>query len=436
MVDVAEEESQQISIWQLARASAKSPTARQTTVYVLATGAVGLLAVVAQGFITHALTVDEYGVYGFSTSFLQFLAILFEFGLFVPAARMAARVAGQERREVLGGALAAYVPVGLAFCAFTVVASFTIVPLFGFDAEAALRIAAPVAFVYPFGLIGLQLAQGVGRLNAYSISNLVAQVLFVAALAALAVLDAGLSANSALVLRAVTLGLGWVLLVVWLRPLFRRVGDRVRLLVKEAREWGLAVYGGRVLSIGTYNMDVLMLAAFRDPTAVGYYTLAGALAAGVGLPASGFAMALFRRMANERGIRRRWLAFVWATGLASAFVLAAIAGWLIPAVFSDRYQGAVVLVLPLALAQALRGVTNVYNQYLAARGRGRELRTAGLILTGTNLAANFALIPAFGAEGAAWASVIGLIANLGAHVRGYRVSLRAEQRQGARAGET
>ena len=58
--------------------------------------------------------------------------------------------------------------------------------------------------------------------------------------------------------------------------------------------------------------------------------------------------------------------------------------------------------------------------YLSAHALGRALRNAGLVLTVSNVVFNFALIPPFGAAGAAWASVLALVANLAAHVVGYR----------------
>ena len=61
--------------------------------------------------------------------------------------------------------------------------------------------------------------------------------------------------------------------------------------------------------------------------------------------------------------------------------------------------------------------TGIYNSFLAAHGLGKELRNAGMALTVSNLILNVALIPQFGAAGAAWAS---LIVNLGAHIVGYR----------------
>ena len=92
------------------------------------------------------------------------------------------------------------------------------------------------------------------------------------------------------------------------------------------------------------------------------------------------------------------------------------------AFFSARYVAAAGLVLPLALAQYVRGITGLFNTFLSAHGRGREMRNAGLVLTVSNLVFNFALIPPFGARGAAWASLLALLANLVAYVAFYRRS--------------
>jgi O-antigen/teichoic acid export membrane protein len=199
-------------------------------------------------------------------------------------------------------------------------------------------------------------------------------------------------------------------------------------LLEGARTYGFQVYVGRVLSTGTYNMDVLMLGAFTSASSVAYYSLAGAIAAASGFPVIGLSTALFHRMVGRREIERQWLFLAWAVGLGSAALAWAFASPFVDAVFSHRYSPAVRLVAPLALAQAVRGVTSVYNSFLSAQARGTELRNAGLILTCSNIILNVALIPPFGATGAAWASLIALIANFGAHIFYYRrfLSSRSE----------
>jgi O-antigen/teichoic acid export membrane protein len=195
-------------------------------------------------------------------------------------------------------------------------------------------------------------------------------------------------------------------------------------ILVHTRHYGFQVYVGRLLSIGTYNMDVLMIGALANINSVGVYTLAGSVAAAAGLPVMGMSAALFARMANMPRIKPWWLYASIGIGALTTLTAWALADAFISFAFSSRYGRAADLVLPLALAQAVRGVTTVYNTFLFAHGRGRELRNAGLFLTGSNIAFNFTLIPPFGAMGAAWASLFALIVNLIAHITFYRQSLR------------
>jgi O-antigen/teichoic acid export membrane protein len=134
------------------------------------------------------------------------------------------------------------------------------------------------------------------------------------------------------------------------------------------------------------------------------------------------AAALFARMARASAIPGRWLTIAVGVGGVSAITAWALAEPLVRLLFGTRYVQAASLVLPLALAQLVRGVTGIFNTFLSGHGRGRDLRNAGLVLTGSNIALNFALIPPFGAAGAAWASLLALLANLIAHVVFYRRS--------------
>lgn len=96
-----------------------------------------------------------------------------------------------------------------------------------------------------------------------------------------------------------------------------------------------------------------------------------------------------------------------------------MAGEFIRIAFSHKYTAAAALVAPLALAQTVRGITSVYNTFLAAHGGGRQLRNAGFVLAASNVVLNFALIPPYGAMGAAWASFAALCVNLAAHIFSY-----------------
>jgi O-antigen/teichoic acid export membrane protein len=404
----------------------KARALRQTATYAGATALASVATGVAKGLLAMLLTVSGFGAFAVTQSVLEYGSMLCEFGLFLPAARAAALSDADTGREIVGAALVLYLPVAAIFVLGVVGTAFFVDGGFHVHAAEALRVTAPLAIGWPFAFVGLQLAQGVGRLHVSALTTLLGRALFLGFLVLTSLATGRMTLASALIVQDVGLLVAAVTLVIWLKPRFLRVRQRIRVLVRQARSYGFQVYVGRVLSVGTYNMDVLMLAALTNARTVAYYALAGAITSAAGLPVAGFSNALFARMVHSRQLETSWVILSWAIGLAAVPATWALARIAVGTVFADAYSPLLGLVVPLALAQVVRGVTNVYNQFLSAHGRGRELRHAAIVLTISNLALNLALIPPFGAQGAAWASLVALVANWTAHVIGYRRLMGAD----------
>jgi O-antigen/teichoic acid export membrane protein len=401
------------------RALLTSRPVRQSAVYA-ASGALSMgLGAIGKAVLAHALTPAQFGTFAFGLSFLTFTALFFEFGLFTPAARRIARSTGTEQAELVGAATAIFAPIGLLFCLAVFGLSFAVKPVFHVSAGGALRIVAPLSFAYALEIAALQIAQGADRVGAYSVATMFGQAAFVVALVVTAALT-DMSATVALGLNTAGLLIGLSSFIRTVRPRFSSIVAHGNAIISDARDWGFQLYIGRVLSIGTYNMDVLMVAGFTNSKTVGFYVLAGTLAQASGLPIAGLGTALFAPLARAKKIEPRWLLTAWCLGGVGVVGTVVLAPLVIKVVFTAAYRPAVALALPLALAQAVRGVTSVYNSYLSAHGWGRELRNCGLILTASNLAFNFGLIPWFGAMGAAWASFAALLLNYGGHLYYYR----------------
>lgn len=399
---------------------ARSKVVAQSLLFAGSNAFVALATAVAMALLARNLSTDAFGSFSFATAYLLFVALFFDFGMVLPAARMTAATEGRERREIIGATLLLYAPIGVAFCGVVAASSAIVDGAFNVTAGEAIALTAPLALVYPFQLLAWHLGQGTGRLHVYSITLAVGQVLFVAALAAALALGADASVTLGLLTRGAAMLVGWIVLVAWLRPIVRGARRHLRPLWLQVREYGLKVYYGRVLSTGTYNMDVLMVGALTDARSVGLYALAAALARGINLPLLGASSALFRRMSGERRLDRRWLTVAWAVGAACAVVLVAAGRPIVEVVFSSRYVDAAAILLPLAIGEVFRGMAMFYNTFLSAHAFGRELRNAGIVLTAANLVLNVALIPPFGIHGAAWASLGALLANFAAHVWYYR----------------
>ncbi len=393
---------------------------RQSGLYTATNLGISLLGAVVSALLARNLTTNDFGAYSFASALLVFAAGFFEFGLFVPAGRLASTDPDSGQREIAGAAVLTYVPVGIAFSLLILGLSFVADGLFRVHAGGILRMASIVAFALPFGLLAEWLAVGTGRLHRYSLVTFGAQLLFVILVSGAFALSKPISPAGAVSLQLAAIALGWFAFVFWLRPKFSNARRRVGQLLGGARDYGLQVYLGRILSIATYNLDVPMLGALASPSAVGYYVLATAISGASGMPALAFSTALFRNLAGRPLIERRWLLISIAVASVSTALAWFLAAPFVRLIFTDRYAPAVALVVPLAAAAGVRGVTGLYNSFLTAHRRGKELRSAGMALTVSNLILNVALIPPFGAAGAAWASLIALIVNLGAHIIGYR----------------
>jgi O-antigen/teichoic acid export membrane protein len=391
----------------------------QTGFYAFSLVAASLASAVAGVIVARSVSTTQFGVYSFALTTLTIAGLLFEFGLFFPAARIAAHQLPPERHATVGAAVTLFAPVALLFGATILGLSLVIDRLFTVHAGIVLFAAAPLAFVIPFRVVAQWLAQGIDRLNIFSLAYLVSGALFIAGLVGSRQLTA-LNASNAVLIQLATLLIGWLGMLAVLRPRFDALSARWRELLRHAREYGFEVYVGRVFSVGTYQMDVIMLGALANAPTVGYYVLAGAIGNGATLAVLAFGTAAFGRLLHRPSIPRNYLIWCWVAGLSAAGLATALAAPFISLVYSHRYLPAASLVLPLALAAAVRVVTNLYNSFLSAHGDGRALRNAGTALTVSNVVLNATLIPVFLAPGAAWASFGAQVINYLFHLYGYR----------------
>ncbi len=412
---------------QLVRRLLVSRVIGQAAVYAAASGAAMGLSGVGKAIIAREMSPSSFGTFAFAISFATLVAVVFDFGIYSSASRRLARSGAGDRREIVGALLVAFVPLAALTSGAMFGLSFVVDGAFHAHAGSILRAGSILAWAWTFPLLGELTAKGADRLHVFSISNLAGSVGLVVALLAFIAAGVHFSAEFAYLVLNISFVGSLVMLWIWLKPKFQRVRVHIAAFVADTRAWAFQSYVGRFFSIGTYNMDVLMVAWFSDAKSTGYYSLAAALAGFMGLPMMGLAAALFPRMAHEDSIDRRWVGAAWAmAGLALIAVLLVVPP-LVDLVFSKNYSPVASLAIPLVLATGVRGVTTVYNTFMSAHARGREMRNVAMILTGSNLVFNFALIPPFGATGAAWASLLALLVNYAAYVTYYRRYVSSRQ---------
>lgn len=318
-----------------------------------------------------------------------------------------------EERDVL---IPRFVGLGLGAVAVAVLATAIAAPIVG---VAVLDQQAPALFAAAAGLGAGTLAYeltgalllGIGNRRAYVGADIIRSV---ASLGATIVVLAVVSRTAEGYVAATAIGT--VVPAVFALVVVRRRVPSIRprankAFGKDALRLGLAGQVGNILSFLNLRLDLLLVPALVRLEAAGIYFIATRVAEVVGQASNAAAAMLFPHVAaqedrDDTTTTERTSRWTLLASLAAAAVLAAIASPLLGWFFGDAYRaGSLALLwllgsmLPLALARVLGA---------DLKGRGRP----GLVSISTGVGAvvtvvaNLALIPPFGIEGAAVASVL------------------------------
>lgn len=254
--------------------------------------------------------------------------------------------------------------------------------------------------------------QAFERLELVSLCVIAQRVLTAAV--AVAVLAAGGGVVSVALVYALGAALAF-LLGLWL--LGRHV-VRVRWRVEPSR-WREIAVAGLPIGVATalftvlLTLDSVLLGLFRESGEVGVYGAAFRLVEATMFVSWVLNAAMLPWFARRSAADAERLARGYELGqkalvgllVPAAVALGLLARPLIELLYGDEYSGAVTPLRVLAALIVLYGISHFTGNFLLARDRpGSFVRAAGAALV-VNLAANVALIPAYGATGAAAAAV-------------------------------
>ena len=387
-------------------ASAARRIARNVGALAVARGATLLLTLGTVAHVTRALGAEGYGVIGFGLALHAFFALVARPGLDVLAVRELARDPARVR-----GLAADVTSLQVALALGAAVAYAAVVWGLGRPGPERLALWAiglPL-LVQPFALDWVY--QGVERMGVLAVRNVAASALQLAAALAL------VRSPEDLVWAAALQGLALAVVSVALWVAFRRDFGPLRLRVDWAA-WGallrpaLPIAASTLMILVYYNLDKLMLSGLRGDRVVGLYEAAYRWVLVALVPATVFVQAFFPSLSAAHGDRGRMAAQAGAfarvnlgVGLPVALGGALLAGPLVTLLAGPEFAPAgpvlavlmanvAVVYLNLALGQPLLA-WDLQTPYFWAVGAGAA----------ANVVLNVALIPPFGAMGAAWATL-------------------------------
>ena len=178
-----------------------------------------------------------------------------------------------------------------------------------------------------------------------------------------------------------------------LKPKFNNLRKNLNLVWKETKEYGRHVYFGRAASMATYNSDRMLISYFSNTTSVGFYSLAMALTNPMFLLSSSLSTAMFKGFTQKKNIPRKVVYFNFLYLSVCCLGIVLFGKYVVVLLFSQKFIEVVPILIILAFANFFRGMTQLYNRFLGAKGQGKSLRNTAIVLTLCNLLGNLVLIP-------------------------------------------
>ncbi|MFC7098967.1 flippase [Halobaculum marinum] len=208
---------------------------------------------------------------------------------------------------------------------------------------------------------------------------------------------------------------GGLLLAKRLAGEFEATSDPDASISRRILEYSVPLTATRGANVLDKKVDVLIVGALLDVTAVGFYTIAKQISDFVSMPASSFGFTISPALGeqNSKGetaraarMYERSLMYVLLAYVPAVTGLALVADPMIRYVFGADYLGAVPVVQVYGGFILVNAVNKVTSDGLDYLGRARSRAIIKTAMAVANVILNLLLIPIFGVTGAAIATVI------------------------------
>jgi O-antigen/teichoic acid export membrane protein len=354
---------------------------------------------------TRLLGAERFGEFAFIQSLLVYLGILFEFGISIATCRLLTLSDDQMQQTRLCGAwLIMFLPIVIVYTMVIALSAPWVETIFQLEIRRTLLLCALPAVGLPLQTALRDILQGRAEVFLLALLNVAPWVSFLIALGWLS-FNQRPSLNLVALSYFTSVFLTTIIIILALKPQFKGLKIQIRCILSETRSFGFRAFCSRVIAVGTFQLDLPMIAYFtRDTTSVGFYGLAKGIAAPISMLSRSLATVWFPRFATSTELPSQLIrANVMGLGAAS-ICLFILAQPLISFLFPPDYAGVLPLLYIWAAVAFIQGAYQLPHAFLRAQGQGHVLQQMAILFAIANIVLNLLLISSLGAIGASLAS--------------------------------
>ncbi len=366
------------------------------------------------------LGATHYGVYSFVVTVVEVVMIFSGFGVSQSGARVVALAKDPEKERSVHGALIVIALVmGACMSVTLILLTPTIELIFKTGQTESLKVAALICFTTPLQLIMMQACRGGNKIGVLASLKILPKALYL--IGGLAMIYwTTLTATAALSLYFFGGLLTCVIAMFSLRVRFKSVREHARTIFEEVKRYGFHSFLGGIADNSTFKLNTLLIAGYVSTTWLGFYSIASTLVSPMVSFSVSLSTAVYRSLTTKDSLDRRVFILNGAFLIVCGSCIALFVKPLISLVLTDQFLPAAGLVYILLFTAFFQGMYQPINAFLGAHGKGKELRNISFVVCIVNLCVAFALLPKFGAYGAALGSALAKFCEFLGNVHYYR----------------
>ena len=360
-------------------------------------------------FLTKLLSKQSFGNYAYIINLFLFSGIVFNLGYFYSLGRlMTLTDSDMDKRQLysIGLLIVGLLSILMSLSLYLYV--YINISDLNEEVTKILYVFIPISLFFLSNIFNESTFQGSNRILLLAFSRVVPKTIFLVLLFIVYVLyKNNMPLQTIFLLYSISLLVSFIYINIKLKPKFINIRNNAINIHKTNREFGLNVYLGSVIAVGSSSLSGLLISYYAvNNVEVGYYSISQQLVAPLGLIPNILATVYFKKFATSNSIDRNLLTFVYGTSFVSFIVIYFMAEPIIIFIYGREYIESVRILHLLSFGMLLYGISDVFNRFLLAKGKGKELRNASYIVGFVLLFSNFILINKFGGMGASMAIII------------------------------
>jgi O-antigen/teichoic acid export membrane protein len=350
---------------------------------------------------TRLLGPEQYGDFKFLQSLFNFAVTFVTLGLFYSGGRLIAiEKVRLGQRRIVGGISILALCMSIALFILFFIFSFFEENIFDNELGWYVRVLSPFLFIFPFQLGLDNLLQGSNRIYQLSAFRLGPKVLYLLGILAYSYFFP-FNLNHALIFHFGSLGAIILMSLLSLKPDFSVLSKSLQRIFQENRSYGFQVFLGAVAGLASAQLGGLAIGYFIDNTNVGFFALAITASQPLAMIPNSIGTTFFRDFTGMARIPKKVFITTILISLISLAVFLLVIKQLVIFLYTEEYLAVVPIAYYVSVGSILHGLGDFFNRFLAAQGRGKEMRNTNIIIGLSNILGYIFLTWWIGVQGAA-----------------------------------